>query len=138
MSITVNGCVSLDGELILQLDSLPETDVNITSLYYECVVGTFRTIDTVAPSQKDCNAPSVSPTYGSSSLVILLSPSSHCGRGLSTGAIIGIAVGGGIVLIALVMLVVLVLLRRSRNPFVKRIFSRSARRPPPSSRGVVY
>lgn len=133
----MSNCTNLSGELVQELASLPTAAYNLTVIFYGCVQGAFRQVSTYNTDQRECNSPRVTPTYGTSSLVLLLEPNDvGCdpgnNRGLSTASIVGIAVAGGVFFLVLIVIIILALLYRFGNPVVVRMLN-SRRKPKPRS-----
>jgi len=92
-------------------------EVSVTVLNATSVSGTYSVIE--ASSSSPCETVSTSPTYSASTLTVSLSVTNTCttaaaAQGLSTGAVVGIAVGGAVVAGVLIAVIAALWWRRQR------------------------
>lgn len=124
--ITVQGCITFDGTLGFQGSDLGSGSVNLTLIQFDGYCGGQKTEFRSATIDLGCSKlkPGVSPlVYEQRSLSLLLTPqdidTSGCSTAvaegaLSTGAVVGIAVGAG----ALVVLVIALVLWFGRHRII--------------------
>lgn len=92
-----------EGNLVRQIGTFPTAppkpatapagSASVSIVNFGSSTGTFDSVSVLAPSGTSaCTTPLFTPTYGASALSATVSVSNTCG-GLSTGAIVGIAIG---------------------------------------------
>ena len=124
-TFTVQGTLSIASSSSLALEvtaARPESGDVIVPIVYESVVGTFSTLTLTYVSPSGCTETyALTPVYGSTSLSVTVGglASTTCNASeqssLSTGAIVGIAVGatvGGILLVLAIVFISRALLKR--------------------------
>jgi hypothetical protein len=108
--LAISGCADVSGTLDLALNNSLANDTSVPVLSSPCLSGTFSNVVLSGPGATCAAYQGQSVDAGTLSVLLR---SSGCG-GLSTGAIIALAVGGGILIVATLAAATLLLYRWKR------------------------
>ena len=129
-AVQVEGDAVLDGVLVLQLDEVPLGPVQV--IQADNITGDFSSINANVAGLRSCEqvnaATDTAASSASSYSVLVTVDKSACGGGLSIGAIVGIALGGCLVVAALLVALVVYCSRRKNRAMGDATRARIARR----------
>jgi hypothetical protein len=111
-SVTISGSVTVSGNLVIETGASSSQTFQVVETSGGTVSGEFTGVSVV--STNPCTSASVEGTsYGSTTISVTVEVVDTCNtQTLSTGAIIGIAVGGAVVVVLVFLIVLCVILQR--------------------------